>query len=82
VGKLVKKGKTSLNVNKARDDGVLGCSGISWTICKQSESCSKQQIAPTATQLFADQIAFLMLNRAKALKARSKETVNCALIVQ
>ena len=28
------KGKTSLNLNKAIDDGVLGCSGISWTICK------------------------------------------------
>jgi len=29
------KGKTSLDVNEARDNGVLGCSGISWTICKQ-----------------------------------------------
>jgi len=29
-----KKGKTSLNLKEARDDGVLGCSGISWTICK------------------------------------------------
>jgi len=29
-------GKTSLNLTEARDDGVLGCSGISWTICKQS----------------------------------------------
>jgi len=28
------KGKTSLDLNEARDDGVLGCSGISWTICK------------------------------------------------
>ena len=30
------KGKTSMDLNEARDDGVLGCSGISWTICKQS----------------------------------------------
>jgi len=30
------KGKTSLNLNDGRDDGVLRCSGISWTICKQS----------------------------------------------
>ena len=30
------KSKTSLDLNEARDDGVLGCSGISWTICKQS----------------------------------------------
>jgi len=30
------KGKTSLDLNEARNDGVWGCSGISWTICKQS----------------------------------------------
>jgi len=34
------KGKTSVDLDEARDDGVLtwhlGCSGISWTICKQS----------------------------------------------
>ena len=36
------KGKTSLDLNEARDDGVLGCSGISWTICKQSAPRSRQ----------------------------------------
>jgi len=36
------KGKTSQDINKARDDGVLGCSGISWTICKQSAPRSRQ----------------------------------------
>ena len=30
------KGKTSLDLNEERHDGVLGCSGISWTIRKQS----------------------------------------------
>jgi len=35
------KQKTSLDLNEARDDGVLGCSGISWTICKQSARCSR-----------------------------------------
>jgi len=30
------KGKISLELNEARDDGILGCSGISWTIRKQS----------------------------------------------
>ena len=30
------KGKTSLDLIEARGDGVLGCSGISCTICKQS----------------------------------------------
>ena len=29
-------------VAENRDDGVLGCSGIRWTICKQSERRSRQ----------------------------------------
>jgi len=41
------KGKTSLDLNEARDDGVLGCSGISWTICKQSAPHSRQITTPT-----------------------------------
>jgi len=32
------KGKTSLDLNEARDDAVWGCSGISWTICKHCTS--------------------------------------------
>jgi len=35
------KSKTSLDLNEARDDGVLECSGVSWTICKQSAPCSR-----------------------------------------
>ena len=41
------KCKTSLDLNEARHDGVLGCSGISWTICKQSAPHSRQIITPT-----------------------------------
>ena len=41
------KGKTSLDLNEASDDGVLGCSGMSWTICKQSAPCSIQITTPT-----------------------------------
>ena len=41
------KGKTSLDFSEARDDGFLGCSGISWTICKQSAHLSKQITTPT-----------------------------------
>jgi len=41
------KCKTSLDLNEARDDGVLGCSGISWTICKQSAPRSRQITSPT-----------------------------------
>jgi len=36
------KGKTSLDLNEARDDGVLGCNSISWTICKQSAPRCRQ----------------------------------------
>jgi len=46
------KGKTSLDLNEARDDGVLGCSGISWTICKQSAPHSRQITTPTTHQSF------------------------------
>jgi len=41
------KGKNSLDWNEARDDGVLGCSGMSWTICKQSAPRSRQITSPT-----------------------------------
>jgi len=41
------KGKTSLDLNEARDDGVYGCSGISWTICKQSAPLCRQITTPT-----------------------------------
>jgi len=41
------KGKTSLDLNEARDDGVLGCSDISWTISKQSAPRSRQITTPT-----------------------------------
>jgi len=44
------KGKTNLDLNEARDDGVFGCSGISWTVCKQSVSCSRHITTPTLHQ--------------------------------
>jgi len=46
------KGKTSLDLNEARDYGVLGCSGISWTICKQSAPRSRQITTPTPRHSF------------------------------
>jgi len=54
------KGKTSRDLNDARDDGVLGCSGISWTICKQSAPRSRQITIPTPHHpIFLDRILFL-----------------------
>jgi len=41
------KDKTSPDLNEARDSGVLGSSGINWTICKQSAPGSRQIMAPT-----------------------------------
>jgi len=41
------KGKTSLELNKAREDGGLGYSDISWTICKQSAPCSRLMTTST-----------------------------------
>ena len=59
--------KTSMNLNEARDDGVMGCSGISWTICKQSAPHSKQITTPTVqhviTQFFTGWMLFLMPNQ-------------------
>jgi len=42
-----RKGKTSLDLNEARDNGVLGGSGISWTICNQAAPCSRHITTPT-----------------------------------
>ena len=41
------KVKTSLDLNEARYEGVLGCSGISWTTCKQLAPRSRQITTPT-----------------------------------
>jgi len=41
------KGRTSLDWNEARDDGVWRCIGISWTICRQSALCCRQITTPT-----------------------------------
>jgi len=58
------KGKTCLDLNEARDDGALGCSGISWTICKQSAPCYRQTITPTPHHsFFTGWMLFLMLNQ-------------------
>jgi len=57
----LQKGKTSLDLNEARSDGVLGCSGISWTICKQSAPLSRQITTPTSHRsIFIGRMLFLM----------------------
>jgi len=57
------KGKTSLDLNEARDDGVWGCSGMCWTICK-SAPCSWQIPRQHPTIHFATGwIPFLLPNQ-------------------
>jgi len=54
------KGKTSLDLNEARDYGISGCSSISWTICKQSVPRSRQITTPTPHHsIFTDWMLFL-----------------------
>ena len=58
------KGKTSLDLNEARDDGVCDGSGISWTICKQSAPRPRQITTPTRHQsIFTGRMLFLMANK-------------------
>ena len=55
------KGKTSLDLNEARDNGAVGCSGISWTISKQSAPRSRQITTPTPHHsIFTGRALFLM----------------------
>ena len=58
------KGKTSLDLNEARDDGVLGWSGISRTIHKQSAPRSTQITTPTPhNSIFTGRTLFLTPNQ-------------------
>jgi len=57
-------GKTSLDLNKARDDGVVGCNGISRTICKQSAPRSRHITTPTRHySIFTGRMLFLTPNQ-------------------
>ena len=57
-------GKTSLDLNEARNDGVMGCSGKTWTICKQSAPHSREITTPTPRHsIFTGRILFLKPNQ-------------------
>ena len=54
------KGKTSLDLNEARDDGVWGYNGFGWTICKQSAPRCGQITTPTPHHsIFTGRVLFL-----------------------
>ena len=65
------KGKTSLDLNKAKDDRVSGCSGISWTICKQSAPRCRQ-ITSSLNFYRSDTLPEALPTLSKALKALYK----------
>jgi len=76
------KGKNSLDLNEGRDDGVLGCSGISWTICKQSAPCSRQVTTPTPhCSILTGQMLFLVPNQCptKNMDLNSELSMQCDL---
>jgi len=58
------KCKTNLDLNEARDDGVLGCSGISWTICIQSAPRCRRTTTPIPHHsIFTGRMLFLTGNQ-------------------
>ena len=58
------RNKNSLYLKEARDDEVLGCSGISWTICKQSAPRSRQITTATPqNSIFTGRMLFLTPNQ-------------------
>ena len=53
-------GKTSLDLNMARHDGVWGCSDIIWAICKQSAPSSRHITTPTPHHsIFTSRMLFM-----------------------
>jgi len=65
------KGKTSLDLNETRDDGVWDGSGISWSTCKQSAPRSRliTMLKPVTQFLQARCSSWCPANSVKALKA-------------
>ena len=58
------------------DDGVLGCSGISWTICKQSAPRSRQITTPTPHRsIFTGRMLFLVPNQQCQYYCQSTEGI-------
>jgi len=70
------KGKTSLDLNEATDDVVSVCSGISWTISKQSAPLSRQITMPTPHHsIFTGRMLFLMPRQ------QCQSTEGCLMLV-
>jgi len=70
------KGITSLDFSEARDYVVLVCSGISWTICKQSAPRSRQITTPTLNFLQAGCSSWHPTNSVKSTEGSNKQQVS------
>ena len=58
------KSKNSLDFNGTKDDWILGCNNISWTICKQSAPRCRQITTLTPHHsMFTGRVLFLMPNQ-------------------
>jgi len=72
------KEKTSLDLNEARYDGAYGCSGISWTICKQSAPRSRHITKPTPHHsIFIGWMLFHSLQNEINVNVNVKATKSC-----
>ena len=84
------RGRTSLDLNEARDDGVLGCSDISWSICAQSAPHSRQTTTPTPHHsIITGQMLFLPPNQQRqntegndAVYQRRENKIDCFLVAK
>ena len=67
---------------EARDDGVLECSGISWTTCKQSAPCSRQTTTSTPHHsIFTCRMLFLAHpNVSKRRRQKHTARATCAVL--
>jgi len=71
------KGTASMDLNESGDDGVLGYTGISWTICKQSVPRSRQPHQHLSTEfLQAGCSSWHPANSVRALKTLSTEGIS------
>ena len=71
------KGTARLDLNESGDDGILGYTGISWTICKQSAPRSRQPHQHLSTEfLQAGCSSWHPANSVRALKTLSTEGIS------
>ena len=74
------KGKTSLDLHEARDDGVWGCSGISWTIRKKSAPRSRQITTPTRRHSISTGRMLFLTSNQQSTEGSKKNTSSSSIL--